>query len=46
MMVELNVPGRYRRLNQWRENGFPESVLCPLEKGFNLEISLGERVDD
>lgn len=45
MLVELIVPGRYCRLNEWRKNGFPKVVVCALDKGFNLETSLGEGVD-
>lgn len=45
MLVSLNVPGRDCKLN-WRKSGFPAVMFCPFERGFNLEMSLGEGVDE
>lgn len=45
MLVSLNVPGRYCRLN-WRKSGFPAVMFCPFERRCNSEMSLGEGVDE
>lgn len=39
----MSLVGTINGMN-WRKNGFPAVMFCPFEKGFNLEMSLGEGV--